>query len=235
MMLDIVNYLSNIEKNNQFLFIIIVIIVILLILIFIFNYLSNRTVRRQQRNRKRLIREINSAAKKIEVSKSKPIKEVVKEPVIEPVVEKAPITKTISVAVEDIEKIEDEEIIEVLKDDNESDVDRILREIKKASKEETMNLTEFEKEQEESAIISYDELCKRAGVKKKVYKATKEENDVVQAIKEVTEPVDNKKYKPTTFVSPIFGVQKETVKVEEDNLDQTFLQNLKDFRSTLDL
>ena len=67
------------------------------------------------------------------------------------------------------------EIIEVLQEDNESDVDRILREIKEASKEETINLNEFEKEQEETAIISYDELCKKAGVKKKIYKAATEE------------------------------------------------------------
>ena len=96
-----------------------------------------------------------------------------------------------------------------------------------------MNLTEFEKEQEETAIISYDELCRKAGVKKKIYKAVSEDAlDVQKIVPDINK--EPKKFKPSTYVSPIFGAQKEKATVEED-LDKTFLQNLKDFRSTLDM
>ena len=218
MYLSIINYLTNMDKNSRFLLIIIGIIVLLLILIFIFNYLGNRNIRIQEKNKKRLIKEINREALKItETPKTKA-----------PVTSFA--TQNISIK-EEPEIIEDEEeVIEVLQDDNESDVDRILREIKKASKEETMNLTEFEKEQEETAIISYDELCRRAGVKKKVYKAQSEE--IEMKVQEVVNHKEEKKYKPTKYVSPIYGVQEDN---DEEDLDKTFLQSLKEFRSTLDM
>ena len=242
MTLSILNYLTSIDNNSKFLLTIIIIIIVLLILIFIFNYLSNKQVRRQRK----LVREINKDAKhiepikvkteekkqelskKIEISDNNKKNEIEEKLIIsEPTV----VNKNISVVQDDIETIDDEEIIEVLQDDNESDIDRILREIKQASKEDSINLTEFEKEQEETAIISYDELCKRAGVKKKVYKANKEEAKVPT---EVTVN-DSKKYKPTKFVSPIYGIEDSKTKGENIDLDQTFLQNLKDFRSTLDL
>ncbi len=222
MYLNMINYLNNMDKNSRFLLIIIGVIVFLLILIFIINYLGDRKVRLQRSNRKKLIAEVNKEAMKI---KEIPKKVVQKQ-------EPAPAVQTISANEIEKPKEEEEEIIEVLQEDNESDVDRILREIKEASKEETINLNEFEKEQEETAIISYDELCKRAGVKKKIYKAATEEvQKEVETI--VNNSDDKKKYKPSTFVSPIFGIQDK--QVEEDDLDKTFLQNLKEFRSTLDM
>ena len=226
MYLSIINYLNNMDNNSKFLLIIIGIISFLLILIYIINFISSRQIKKYERikknNNKRLLKEINKEAKNI---KSIPKKE----PVIS-------VNNNISIKKEEIEEPEevleiDEEVIEILQDDNESDVERILKDIKKASKTETMNLTEFEKEQEETAIISYDELCKRAGVKKKIYKAVTEETmDVSKIVPEVTE---KKKFKPTRYVSPIFGAEKE--KDEKEDLDKTFLQNLKEFRSTLDL
>lgn len=239
MTLSILNYLTNIDNNSKFLLTVIIIIIVLLILIFIFNYLSNKQVRRQRK----LVREINKDAKHIEPIKVR--KEDKKEKAVDLdnsnkkieieekliVSEPTVVNKNISVVQDEIETIQDEEIIEVLQDDNESDIDRILREIKQASKEDSINLTEFEKEQEETAIISYDELCKRAGVKKKIYKANKEEEKVPIE----TTVNDSKKYKPTKFVSPIYGIQDSKTKNDNMDLDQTFLQNLKEFRSTLDL
>ncbi len=224
MTLSILNNFSNYDNNSKFLISVIIIISVLLVLIFIFNYLSNRQIRRQ----KKLSRLISKEARDIVPLK----KEVKKEEIKEEKVIDEPITinKTISTISSEPLMKEEEEIIEVLQDENESDIDRILREIKDATIEETFNLTEFEREQEESAIISYDELCKRAGVKKKIYKTTKETEEV---------PVksDNKKYKPTEFVSPIYGIQnkkKENVSYDENDLDQTFLQSLKEFKSTLE-
>lgn len=222
MYLNITNYLTQMDKNSRFLLIIICIIILLLILIFIVNYIGTREERKKEKNKKRLIKEINKAAKGItETPKTL-----------------SPATKNISVSIpkkeeepkKEVEK--QDEIIEILQDDNESDIDRILREIKEASKEEPLNLNEFEKEQEETAIISYDELCKRAGVKKKIYKASNEK--IEKQVEKTIKNDESKKYKPSKVVSPIYGVQEEKQAMYEDDLDKTFLQSLKEFRSSLD-
>ena len=229
MTLNIINYLSNMDSNSKLLLIVIAVISVLLILIFIFNFLSNRKIHSQAKMKrayeKKLLAEIEEESKNIDVPKKTSFDE---ESVVKP----------------NIEKIEPEEVIEVLQDDNESDIDRILRDIKEASLEDTMNLTQFEKEQEETAIISYDELCKRAGVQKKVYKAPskKDEPVVIQKDTYNDKTSDEKpKYKPSKIVSPIFGIQEEKkgyVKIDntmdELELEQTFLTNLKEFRSGLD-
>lgn len=227
MTLSILNNFSNYDNNSKFLISVILIISVLLVLIFIFNYLSNRQIRRQKKLSRLISKEARDIVPLKKEVKKEDIKEVKKEKIID---EPITINKTISTISSEPLMKEEEEIIEVLQDENESDIDRILREIKDATIEETFNLTEFEREQEESAIISYDELCKRAGVKKKIYKTTKETEEV---------PVksENKKYKPTEFVSPIYGIQnkkKENVSYDENDLDQTFLQSLKEFKSTLE-
>ena len=229
MYLNIVNYLNNMDKNSRFLLIIIGIISFLLVLIYVFNFFSGREVKRQEKirkaNKKKLLKEINKKAKEIEILPKK----------IEPK-KSSPAVEDISVKKEEVEEVievmdePEEEIIEVLQEDNGNDIDRILNDIKKASKEDSINLNEFEQEQEETAIISYDELCKRAGVKKKVYKAVTEETmDVSKIVPEIKE---NKKYKPSRYVSPIYGVEKEQT---EEDMDKTFLQSLKEFRNTLDM
>ena len=220
MFMNIMNNISNMDKNSRFLLIIIGIISFLLVIIFLINFFTGRKEKKQikriKQHKKRLIEEINKDAKEIKIEK----KNVV------------PIPKQISVAKEEVEVLEEDEVIEVLTDEKESDVDRILRDIKECSKEESLNLTAFEKEQEETAIISYDELCKRAGVKKKIYKT---EN--VKVEKAISDTTNNKgKYKPSKIVSPIYGIQEEKVLevIDEDDMDKTFLQSLKEFRSTLD-
>lgn len=229
MYLNVVNYLNNMDKNSRFLLIIIGIISFLLILIYIINFFTGREVKKMEKirraNKKKLLKEINKKAKEIEVTPK----------TIEPK-KSSPAVEDISVKKEEVEEVievmdePEEEIIEVLQEDNGNDIDRILNDIKKASKEDSINLNEFEQEQEETAIISYDELCKRAGVKKKVYKAVTEETmDVSKIVPEIKE---TKKYKPSRYVSPIYGVEKEK---NEEDLDKTFLQSLKEFRNTLDM
>ena len=71
---------------------------------------------------KKLIKEINREAKNIVPEK----KEISKKQDI------SPATQTISIKQEPEEVIEEEEVIEILQDDNESDVDRILKDIKNA-------------------------------------------------------------------------------------------------------
>ena len=251
MTMNIMNYLANMDKNSKFLLIIIAVIVVLLIIITILNVRMNKKNKHyqgmQKVNKKKLFKEIEEESKNVDPStfksnrKPKTVEKV--EKVIEPKVE----AKNIEPEPEVLE----DEIIEIIQDDNESDVDRILRDIKSASKEETLNLTDFEKEQEETAIISYDELCKKAGVQKIIYKAPEKEQ-VKQVVKQESkqtvqqtqvkeEPKQKTKYTPTKFVSPIYGVQQEkkafidiSDDVEELDLDQTFLKNLKEFRSGLE-
>ena len=231
MYLNIVNYLNNMDKNSRFLLIIIGIISFLLILIYIINFFTGREVKKMEKirraNKKKLLKEINKKAKEIEVTPK-----TIEPKKSSPAVEEISIKKEEPEVSEVIEVMDEpeEEIIEVLQEDNGNDIDRILNEIKKASKEDSINLNEFEQEQEETAIISYDELCKRAGVKKKVYKAVTEETmDVSKIVPEIKE---NKKYKPSRYVSPIYGVEKEQT---EEDMDKTFLQSLKEFRNTLDM
>ena len=120
-----------------------------------------------------------------------------------------------------------------------------------------INLTEFEKEEEANAIISYDELVKKAGAKKIIYKTNKETiNEVKKEEKIEIKKEENKgKFRASQVISPIYGVQKKEDKKEEveefidlenipvkkreltdDDLqkDITFLTNLKTFRSNLD-
>ncbi|MBO5530700.1 MAG: hypothetical protein J5970_04805 [Bacilli bacterium] len=231
MYLNVVNYLNNMDKNSRFLLIIIGIISFLLILIYIINFFTGREVKKMEKirraNKKKLLKEINKKAKEIEATPK-----TIEPKKSSPAVEEISIKKEEPEVSEVIEVMDEpeEEIIEVLQEDNGNDIDRILNDIKKASKEDSINLNEFEQEQEETAIISYDELCKRAGVKKKVYKAVTEETmDVSKIVPEIKE---TKKYKPSRYVSPIYGVEKEQT---EEDMDKTFLQSLKEFRNTLDM
>ena len=120
-----------------------------------------------------------------------------------------------------------------------------------------INLTRFEEEQEKNAIISYDELVKRAGSKKIVYKtekATVNEPKKEEKIEVKSEEQVKGKFRASAVISPIYGIQKEKKEEVEEFLDVqdmpiktdnnltdedlqqdiTFLGNLKTFRSNLD-
>ena len=104
-------------------------------------------------------------------------------------------------------------------------------------------IDDFEREQEENAIISYQELIKQV--------ETKKQNDI---LKEELDAEDNKKFKNSEIISPIFGIQKnheyvmpkseekpvsashayEEIKTnyKQDN-NKEFLNSLKAFRKNL--
>ena len=106
-------------------------------------------------------------------------------------------------------------------------------------------IEDFEREQEENAIISYQELIKE----------TENRNEPINTIEE--EPLDEteKKFKNSDIISPIFGIQKENnlsmqepikedrvtarhayekmqANYEEEN-NRDFLNSLKEFRKNL--
>lgn len=204
MIANFTNFLSDMDKNSQFLLIIIFIIVFLLFLIFIINSVNTRKARKinakKSAYKRKLQEEIDLAAKNITPEVSKPV-------------------QTVTPKV-------DEEEIEVL-DNDKDEIDEILDDMKSSNNISNFDLTEFEREQEETAIISYEELCRKHGVPQKNY--SKKEETIMNKVNNIVEnKVESHSFKPTQYVSPIFGLQKEEVN------DQAFLTNLKEFRSGLE-
>ena len=198
MIMNITSFLSNIDKNSQFLLIIIGVISFLLILTFVINYFNSRKARKiiikQRKYKKKLMEEINKEASTINESikaSSIPVKEEIKE---------------------DIEVLDEQ--VETLE---------VMEEVKEPIP--TINLNEYEQAEENSAIISYDELCKKFNGEKKVY--TSSAKEVMNKVSDIIENKVEHKFKPSTYVSPIFGR-------EEEKQDQAFLQNLKEFRNGLE-
>ena len=119
-----------------------------------------------------------------------------------------------------------EELVEEKKEDV-FDLKNVTKELESLPKERTIQLTDYEREQEETAIISYDELVTQSIPRLEISKALREEvleeydyevkEDVVEEIKEekVEEP-------------------KEIVK-SSDNYDheESFLDGLKDLKNSL--
>lgn len=99
---------------------------------------------------------------------------------------------------------------------------------------------EFEREQEENAIISYQELIKQAEEKRNhpLKDLAEIEKDV-----EKEKPKEEKTFKTSEVISPIFGTQKPEEYMEErkkrnknlyeDTTNLEFLKTLKDFRDNL--
>lgn len=156
---------------------------------------------------------------------------------------------------EDIEIIDDDknnEVVEVSV--KKTSIDEISKMIENTLENKPINLTEFEEDQEENAIISYDELVKRAGAKKIIYKC---EDDKPQNIDKTDNNIsctnEKNKFRASKIISPVFGIQKdrenndesidsfiELEKVKEDKnedievlSDIEFLGSLKKFRNEL--
>lgn len=212
--------LANMGNNSKFLLSMIVLIIFLLILIIVISAISSKKEEKQIIIEKKPTdkSQIEDKLKKLDfqlqnANKEKNIVTEIKKE--EPIIE------------------EEIEVIEVL----DNDIEEIAKQIEKSEPKE-FNLNEFEKEQEESAIISYDELVKKAGAKKIIYK--KEEKQEVKS-----------NFTPSKVVSPIYGVQNKEIKTrgtltrEERNRtlntddnevieDIEFLNNLKQFRRNLE-
>lgn len=140
------------------------------------------------------------------------------------------IVKEIKEKVENIAKIEEEKI--------KTSIDEVIENLENAP---ARNLNSYEQDQEENAIISYQELVE--AVKGKVIEvdtlSKPEPTENIDSLKEVLSevsknPVDvisendigRKKFKNSEVISPVFGVDKKTE-------DDTFLETLKNFRKNL--
>ena len=147
-----------------------------------------------------------------------------------------------------------------------NELERVFNQIAKDLDKEAPSekaIDEFEREQEENAIISYQELIKQAEIKRQQQEHMQEPktndyeenlpkqtnifeemkiNEIDNSKKEIKEP---KKFKNSEIISPIFGVQKEgkyTREIPKHGKDEVninydeedeFLKSLKAFRDNL--
>ncbi len=231
---------SNMDNSSQILIFLIVLVILMLLSIFIINMITKK------RNAKYNM-QFNPSYKykKIENKKA---------PKIQEKVEVKPIKHEEPVKVEEI-KEEEPEVIEIVTDNNSIDkISQLLED--NLNTMDPIDLTGFEEDQEKNAIISYDELVRRAGAKKIVYKT--EEKPIKKEVKnEKIETIEENKgkFKASQIISPIYGIKKEEPKKEnleefidisnvpitnsakkDDEMDQDieFLSNLKTFRRNLD-
>ena len=221
-MKNIIYMYSNLDRNNKLLIIIIIVIVALLVLIGLYNLISSIVAKTKYRkNSKKLVDEqINKEYKEQEV---KPVVEEVK-PLEQPVIH-----ETKEEIIENYQKTVKEEMEEIeTLDETVTDLDEILVEMMNVGSGEEFDLTDFEREQEENAIISYEELCKKAGVEQIIYPKKEINKEVADKIEK---EVYSTPFRPSTVISPIYGVQKEESPKDEDEND--FLGRLKEFRSGL--
>lgn len=146
---------------------------------------------------------------------------------------------------------------EVNKPESVSALDEIIETMKKDMDSEEKDPVElFEQEQEEKAIISYQELVNTKKNKEEVNKAEpKEEERIISTPKLVT--TEESKFTTTEFVSPVFGKLDKSnpasIEIKEENIDahelektlniepladeikknNEFLNALKEFRKNL--
>lgn len=225
---------SNMDKSSQVLLFLIILVALMLVSIFIINMVTKKKNSKYDASISNITRYSDALEKEKKVDKIE--------------------IKTL----EEKEEIlfDEPEVIEVVSKNN--SIEEISKMIENTLEQEPINLTVFEEEQEKDAIISYDELVKRAGAKKIVYKVeTKEEPVKEQKIEEIKEEPKTEytgKFKTSQIISPIYGIQKEKEKEEKIDVildveeylfnnkkediqmmdDMEFLGTLKSFRSELD-
>ena len=236
---------TNLDGSSQILLFLIVLVLLMLLSIFIINGIIRKknTKYYTLRNFDKLDKYIQTSSTKkvtktpkIEIKHEEPIKpknveikkEVIKQEINKPVKEE-----------------DEEEIIEVISDDN--SIDKIATLLEDGiNNPKPIDLTAFEEEEEKNAIISYDELVKKAGAKKIVYKTEKATVNEIRKEEKIEIKDSNSKFKASEIISPIYGRRKQADEIEQldetvpvlndDELqkDITFLTNLKTFRSNLD-
>ena len=252
---------SDMDKSSQILLFLIILVLLMLISITVINHITKKKNNKYDIDNKNIKRysDLIKEEDKMEISEIKDNKKETKESIVNNEKKNAP---------EIIEKLDEEEIesleIEEPKEEvivtKPSSIEEISKLIENTLEQEPIDLTNFEEEQEKDVIISYDELVKRAGAKKIIYRAetkAEEKKEPVKVIKteKKQEPFVNKKgeyagtFKASQIVSPIYGVKKNDdinenfIDLEEFKLDETkseeereneFLGNLKTFRNNLD-
>lgn len=115
------------------------------------------------------------------------------------------------------------ELEEIEKEEPKSDLEDVIAALENNQNERPM--TTFEQEQEENAIISYQELV--AAVQDKKNKMQIEASPIEEVVEEQVEMIEEpvRKFKNSEVISPVFGKASQT--------NDDFLKELKDFRRNL--
>lgn len=173
-----------------------------------------------------------------------------------------PVKEDIQIETPNVEKavIEENKV-----DDNKIDLEAMLSQMEETLNEKEKAIVTFEQEQEEKAIISYEELKKAVNQNNNTEVTKVETLEPKPIIKSVSVPNqevnnnDNKGFKNTDFISPVFGKMENNYEYpkigefderEERSIDkvnqnlnfakhredknEAFLDNLKQFRKNLE-
>ena len=239
---------SKMNSSSQILLFLIILVGLMLVSISVINHITKK--RNEKYDMK--FNPINRYASAMENKKREKPKKLTIEKIEKEDVKEEKIEEKFEEIKEEIETLEEPEIVEIVSSDNSIDKISELLEDGINNKMDPINLTRFEEEQEKNAIISYDELVKRAGAKKIVYKTEKATiNEEVKEEKIQIKSEENKsKFKASAVISPIYGIQKNKKQdefIEVDNVglnkrktddeeiknDVDFLNSLKSFRKEL--
>lgn len=232
---------SNMDSSSQILLFLIILVALMLISILVINHVTKKkndklllkdsakrkiSILKQKINDsnddiKPLVDLKNPNKKKIDIKEN--IKEDKKDNIIEEEIQNEP------------KQVEEqrEEVVEVVS--KKTSIDDITKLIENTLVQEPICLTKFEEDQEQNAIISYDELVKRAGAKKIIYKCEEENNILDKVDKNAVIPENTvkqeinakpKKFQASKVISPVFGVKKEIE--EKDEVLETFI-DLEEF------
>lgn len=140
-------------------------------------------------------------------------------------------------------------------DNKKMDLEAMLSKMEESLNDKEKAIVNFEQEQEEKAIISYEELKKAVNQNNtvnvtKIDSLDKKEEAIQQPIIEEKQEVKN--FKNTDFISPIYGKQdnnyeypkisnevevkekEEVVPKHSKNNNEAFLDSLKEFRKNLE-
>lgn len=255
---------SDMDKSSQILLFLIILVLLMLISITVINHITKKKNNKYDIDNKNIKRysDLIKEEDKMEIFEVKNNKKTPKEMIVKNEKKNAP---------EIIEKLDEEEIesleIEEPKEEvivtKPSSIEEISKLIENTLEQEPIDLTNFEEEQEKDAIISYDELVKRAGAKKIIYRAetkAEEKKEPVKVIKSENKKIEDNSYKckkseysgtfkASQIVSPVYGVQKDKsndenfidleefkINEKEDEMEREteFLGKLKTFRNNLD-
>ncbi len=256
---------SNMDKSSQILLFLIILVVLMLISIFVINSITKRKsedmIRLSKKSKLSLKNDIKPTIH-MNDRKNSSIKIIDKKESVKMQNGKEEILKKIDETEKPRHSKEDKKIDlqvkpieEVIRIKSKTSIDDITNLLENTEMNKPIDLTKFEEDQEENAIISYDELVKRAGAKKIVYECEEkiENKEEMIDIEKVDDVKEEKKFKASKVISPIFGIQKEVEEKDDiletfidlenfsndkpsntEESDSEFLNNLKQFRSTLD-
>ena len=127
-----------------------------------------------------------------------------------------------------VEESKEEKVLEPIVQEEAFDLKNITKELESLPKERTITLTPYELEQEEQAIISYDELVTQSIPRFEISEALRED-----VLTEYEYDVD-KKYEDNVPKLEQLGAVVETVKEKDTYVhEESFLDDLKNLKNSL--